>query len=206
MDERDDTDTLPATDRPADDDRLRVVLLVGSNREGRHGGVVGQWAAHQLWRRPDLEVDVIDLAELDLPAVHPAVRDERVHAFAARIDAADAFVVVTPEYNHGYPAALKHAIDQVNVEWRGKAVGFISYGGMSGGIRAVEQLRQVFAEVHAATVRDGVAFAGAWLLFDEHGELRDPTDAEAAAKLMLDQLVWWARALHDARAVRPYAA
>ena len=87
---------------------------------------------------------------------------------------ADAFVVVTPEYNHGYPAPLKELIDSVNAEWQAKPVAFVSYGGVSGGLRAVEQLRLVFAELHAVTIRDSVSFPGAWEQFDESGVLRNP--------------------------------
>jgi hypothetical protein len=76
------------------------------------------------------------------------------------IDAADAFVVVTPEYNHSYPASLKHAIDMAHGEWNTKPVAFVSYGGISGGLRAVEALRLVFAELHATTIRDTVSFHG----------------------------------------------
>ena len=79
-----------------------------------------------------------------------------------RLAAADAFVVVTPEYNHSYPAPVKTLIDWHFTEWQAKPVGFVSYGGMSGGLRAVEHLRGVFAELHAVTVRDTVSFHGAW--------------------------------------------
>jgi NAD(P)H-dependent FMN reductase len=122
-----------------------------------------------------------------------------VRAYAERIDRADAFVVVTPEYNHSYPAGLKQAIDLVHAPWRRKPVGFVSYGGMSGGLRAVEHLRTVFAELHATTVRDVVSFHMAWQQFGADGEPRDPTACDAAAKKLLDDLVWWAAALRTAR-------
>lgn len=82
----------------------------------------------------------------------------------------------------------------------------MSYGGVSGGLRAVEQLRLVFAELHAVTIRDSVSMHGASQLFDEHGSLRDPQAANAAAKLMLDELAWFAHALRSARASRPYGS
>jgi NAD(P)H-dependent FMN reductase len=126
-------------------------------------------------------------------------------AFADRIGEADAFVVVTPEYNHGYPGPLKVAIDTVVEQWQAKPVGFVSYGGVSGGLRAVEQLRGVFAELHAVTVREAVSFAHVWDRFDDDGALREPRRAEAAADRLLAQLGWWARALRRARALEPYA-
>ena len=116
------------------------------------------------------------------------------------IGQADAFVVVTPEYNHGYPAALKQAIDLPRSEWRRKPVAFVSYGGLGGGLRAVEQLRGVFAELHAVTMRDSVSFHMAWELFDESGALRQPAQSNAALTTMLDHLTWWATALRTARA------
>ena len=106
---------------------------------------------------------------------------------------------MTPEYNHSYPASLKQAIDVLNAPWRRKPVAFVSYGGMSGGLRAVEHLRGVFAELHATTIRETVSLHRHPLLFDEAGDLIDPAGPAAAAKVMLDDLVWWAAALRTAR-------
>ena len=122
-----------------------------------------------------------------------------------RLERADAFIIVTPEYNHGYPAPLKHLIDSVNKEWQAKPVAFVSYGGVSGGLRAVEQLRQVFAEVHATTMRNSVSFANAWEQFDERGNLFAPARAEKSMEMMLAQLRWWASALKIARHKVPYS-
>ncbi|MGA5193751.1 NADPH-dependent FMN reductase [Streptomyces exfoliatus] len=191
--------------------RLRIAVVIASVREGRFGPVVARWFVEQLGEHADLEVDTIDLAEVGLPMVFPAfgaqpAGDTAVAAEAVRgrLAAADAFVVVTPEYNHSFPASVKNLIDWHNVEWHAKPVGFVSYGGMAGGLRAVEQLRPVFAEVHAVTVRDTVSFHNAWSQFDADGA---PTDAEScgsAAKLMIDRLRWWAVALSEARAISPY--
>lgn len=196
-------DTIPTV--PAWDTPLRVAVIVGSTREGRFGPTVARWFTAQARQRDDMAVDVIDLADAGLPAVFPAEPGDAVRAYTRRIDAADAFVVVTPEYNHGYPASLKQAIDLAHDEWHAKPVAFVSYGGMAGGLRSVEQLRQVFAELHATTVRDTVSFHQAWAQFDADGQPRDPASGNAA-KRMLDQLAWWARALRDARARDPYAA
>lgn len=185
---------------------VRLAVIVGSNREGRFGSTVAEWFVAQAQPRADMAIDVIDLADVDLPIVYPARPSAAVVAYTDRIDQADAFVVVTPEYNHGYPAALKQAIDLAFYEWRAKPVAFVSYGGMAGGLRAVEQLRQVFAELHAVTVRDTVSFHMAHGQFDESGEPREPAGCNAAAKTMLDQLLWWAEALRTARAACPYAA
>lgn len=174
---------------------LHLTVLIGSTRPGRFGPTVAHWFARQAALRPDLHVDVLDLAEID----------PSDPAFAAAVDATDAVVVVTPEYNHSFPGPLKTAIDSLRSEWFTKPVGFVAYGGISGGLRAVEALRLVFAELHATTVRDTVSFALAWERFDGQGEPKDPAANEAAAR-MLDQLTWWAATLRTGRATRAYAA
>lgn len=179
---------------------LRVALIIGSTRQGRFGSVVANWFATQAARRVDLTLDVVDLIEVDLPSAYPSQRSATVSAYVEHIRLADAFVVVTPEYNHGYPAALKQAIDIPHEEWKAKAVGFVSYGGMAGGLQAVEQLRQVFAELHVVTVRDTVSFHNAHGAFDKSGQPREPEGPALAAATMLDQLLWWATALRVARA------
>ncbi|MDP9850128.1 NADPH-dependent FMN reductase [Streptosporangium lutulentum] len=191
---------------------LRVAVIVGSTRDGRFGPVVANWLLTHLAHREDMTVDLVDLAETPLPTVFPAFGQpaapgtaELLAAVSPRLAAADAFVIVTPEYNHSFPASLKNAIDWHNKEWHAKPVGFVSYGGLSGGLRAVEQLRVVLAELHAVTVRDTVSFHGAWTCFDADGTVKDPA-GDTAAKTMLDQLAWWAHALRDAKALRPYAA
>ncbi|WP_410570223.1 NADPH-dependent FMN reductase [Amycolatopsis sp. cmx-4-61] len=189
---------------------LRVAVIVGSVRGGRFGPVVANWVAAAADAHGDFVADVVDLAEADLPLAMPAFGAEPPAAVAAeaakvtpRLEAADAFVVVTPEYNHSYPASLKNAIDWHRPEWRAKPVAFVSYGGISGGLRAVEHLRPVFAELHAVTIRETVSFHGAQACFGEDGVPNDDA-AGVAAKAMLDQLGWWARSLAEARAARPY--
>lgn len=189
---------------------IRVAVVVGSTRKGRLSLTVANWFIAQARGHGDLDVDVIDLADTALPAELGGPPKDGVYdspgvsAFASRVAAADAFVIVTPEYNRGYPSGLKLAIDSVYSEWNAKPVGFVSHGGFSGGLRAVEQLRQVFAELHAVTIRDGVTFPMAGDQFGTGVNPRDPEGAAVAAKLMIDQLVWWAEALRLARAERPY--
>ena len=186
--------------------RLNIAVIVGSTREGRFGPTVAAWFVAEARQRDDITIDVIDLAEVDLPSIYPRRPSASVDAYVERLGRADGFVVITPEYNHGYPAALKQAIDLAYHEWRAKPVAFVSYGGMAGGLRAVEQLRQVFAELHATTVRDTVSFHLAHAAFDAAGNPHDSTGPAAAAKTMLDQLAWWATALRAARTATPYAA
>ncbi len=194
---------------------LRLAVIVGSVRAGRFGPTVSDWFAEEARNYGGYEVDVIDLAEADheLPLSFPDFRATvppdvaRVRAgLSERLAAADAFVIVTPEYNHSFPASLKNTIDWFNSEWHAKPVGFVSYGGMAGGQRAVEHLRQVFPELHAVTVRNTLSFHMAWERFSEDGRPRDEEGSNAAAKGMLRQLEWWGTALRDARAKFPYSS
>ncbi|AKZ55579.1 putative reductase [Streptomyces ambofaciens ATCC 23877] len=188
-------------------DPLRVTLIIGSNRHGRFGPVVSDWLLEHLRAHDGLVPEVVDVAATDLPTTF-APTPEAAAALAEitpKLAGADAFVVLTPEYNHSFPAGLKNLIDWHYGEWRAKPVGLVSYGGLAGGLRAVEHLRQVFAELHAVTVRDTVSFHNAGASFDARGALVDPSGPDAAAKTMLDQLVWWGRTLREAQERRPYA-
>ncbi|WP_405653356.1 NADPH-dependent FMN reductase [Streptomyces sp. RK9] len=189
---------------------VKVAVIVGSNREGRFGPVVAEWLLARVRAHEGFEADLIDLADVDLPtslSFRPSVEViAELDKVTPKLAEADAFVVLTPEYNHSYPASLKNVIDWHRDEWQAKPVALVSYGGISGGLRAVEHLRQVFAELHMVTVRDTVSFHNAGALFDDEGAHRDPSVAEAAAKGMLDQLHWWAWALRSAKETRSYGS
>jgi NAD(P)H-dependent FMN reductase len=185
---------------------LRVVILIGSTRQGRFAPVVANWFAKYIQTRQEFVTDIVDLAEVALPDVLSRNQEPAVEMLRGRLAVADAFVIVTPEYNHSFPAPLKSAIDWYSQEWRGRPVAFVAYGGSAGGLRAVEQLRQVFAELHAVTVRNAVGLAGVWELFDEAGQLRNPERHEKVAGTMLDQLAWWGQALKEGRSIRSYPA
>lgn len=184
------------TTASAQHDQYRLAVIFGSVREGRFVTTVGEWFVRQTGLRDDVKLDVIDLAR----------PDEAGRTFGERIDAADAVVVVVPEYNHSFPGELKTAIDSLNPQWHAKPVGFVSYGGRGGGLRAVEQLRLVFAELHAVTVRATVSFHDAWQAFGPDGEPVQADEAAQAAAALLDQLAWWAAALRRARNEGPYPA
>jgi NAD(P)H-dependent FMN reductase len=184
--------------------RMDVALIFGSTREERLCEVVAMWAAEQVWNQRRFSLDIVDPAEVALPMLHQHKDDTEVTALRRRLGNADAFVVVTPEYDHGYPAALKFLIDSADVEWQAKPVAFVSYGGSSGGLRAVEQLRLMCAELHAVTVLDTVSFTNVRRRFDASGHLLQPHRPAEAMAAMLDQLHWWAVALHAARKKRPY--
>ncbi|WP_326649952.1 MULTISPECIES: NAD(P)H-dependent oxidoreductase [unclassified Streptomyces] len=204
----------PLNSNPLNSAPLNLAVIIGSVREGRFGPVVANWFAEQAEQHGRFAVDVIDLADtplpLELPPVPPALEPEMTRpaemaGLTRRIGAADAIVVVTPEYNRSFPASLKAAIDWHYTEWHAKPVGFVGYSGGSGGLLAVEQLRQVFGELQAHTVRDVVSFPRYYELFGPDGTLRNPEGPNGAAKVLLDQLLWWGSVLHDARRDRPYA-
>jgi NAD(P)H-dependent FMN reductase len=187
------------------DDRIKLALIYGSTREGRLCDTVAQWTVAEIGRHPGFLLDVIDPATLELPQRHLRTANAAVGLLKERFANADGFIVVTPEYNHGYPAALKFVIDSVSESWCAKPVGFVSYGGISGGIRAVEQLRQVFAELNAMTVRESVTIANVWEQFDDNGELRQAERYSRSMATMLAKLDWWAVALRVAREAKPYS-
>ncbi|MET8799169.1 NAD(P)H-dependent oxidoreductase [Nocardia sp. NPDC004568] len=189
---------------------LRLAVIVGSVREGRFGPVVASWIAAQAARHDGFEIDVIDLAEAEIPLALPAVppalepnppRPAGMRDLSERLGAADAFIIVTPDYNRSFPASLKAVIDWHFTQWQGKAIAFVGYSGASGGLLAIEQLRQVFNELDAHTVREYVSFPRYYLLFGEDGQLHAPAEPEAQAQAMLGRLRWWAEALTAARAV-----
>ena len=170
----------------------KVVIIIGSVREGRFGPVVADWVAARAREHGAFEVDVVDLADIDLPLALPAEsplyagdaypRPAGMAELTTRLDAADAFVLVTPEYNHSYPASLKTAIDWHFTQWAAKPVAFVSYGGAAGGRHAVLHLENVLTELHAVTIRDGLAFPNYFTNFVD-GE---PLDTESATYAKVD--------------------
>ncbi|KUJ64708.1 FMN reductase [Streptomyces albus subsp. albus] len=197
-----------------DNNKHKLVVIVGSVREGRFGPVVGSWVAEQARLHGGFEVEVVDLAEIDIPLALPAEspkfagdaypRPTGMAALTSALAGADAFIVVTPEYNHSYPASLKAAIDWHFTQWTAKPVAFVSYGGAAGGRHAVLHLENVLTELHAVTIRDGLAFPNYFTAWQD-GRPLDP-EAPGYAKTLLEQLDWWAGALRSAREAAPYPA
>ncbi|MEU0948211.1 NAD(P)H-dependent oxidoreductase [Streptomyces canus] len=195
-----------------ENDKYKLVVVVGSVREGRFGPVVASWVAEQAAAHGGFEVVVVDLAGIDVPLSLPAVspkyagddypRPAGMAPLTSALQSADAFIVITPEYNHSYPASLKAAIDWHFTQWTAKPVAFVSYGGAAGGRHAVLHLENVLTELHAVTVRDGLAFPRYFTAWQD-GRPLDP-EAPGYAKTLLEQLFWWAGALHSARGTTPY--
>ncbi|MDR0344835.1 MAG: NAD(P)H-dependent oxidoreductase [Nocardiopsaceae bacterium] len=194
--------------------KRKLVIVIGSVRQGRFGPVVASWVAGQARMHGGFDVEVADLADAEIPLSLPEVppkfagdsypRPAGMASLTSSLVEADAFILVTPEYNHGYPASLKAAIDWHFTQWTAKPVAFVSYGGAAGGRHAVLHLENVLTELHAVTIRDGLAFPDYFATWEE-GQPRDP-EAPGYAKAMLDQLAWWASALSAARDAAPYPA
>ncbi|MFO7962097.1 MAG: NAD(P)H-dependent oxidoreductase [Nitriliruptoraceae bacterium] len=169
-----------------------AVVLASTNPEGA-GVRIARWFEDRAGALTDAKLDPVRVD------ADPAV-------FRQVIAAADAVVVITPEYNHSFPGPLKTAIDELREEWFATPVGFITYGGISGGLRAAEALRVVFGELHTVTIRETISFTDASAAFGSDGEPTDRVGPDAAATRFLEVLLWWARALRQATEITPYPA
>lgn len=186
-------------------ERRCIGVILGSIRDGRINDRIAHWVLRQLHHH-GFATRVIDPADPDLLPVQTG-DDKAVRELRRRMENLDGFVIVTPEYNHAEPGWLKTLIDSVTAEWWARPVGLIGYGGISGGLRAVEALRIILAELHTVTLRDTLSFASPWRRFDEMGHILDPEDAaaaEAAMAVFAHRLDWWVEALAHARQARPY--
>jgi NAD(P)H-dependent FMN reductase len=165
----------------------------------------------QLKTRVDADFQLVDLRDFPLPFFNnplPPVSGQcapEAAGWAEIVGAGDGYMIITPEYNHGYPAVLKNALDHVYREWKAKPVAFVSYGGVGGGQRAVEQLRSVAAELQMIPTREQLAIPLVWMAFDESGAIRQQ-GADQALKRMVDELLVWTQALKSARSVAEIAA
>ncbi len=189
-------------------DKLRIGIILASVRQGRRGEKFSNWIQALLAERPDVEVRLLDLRDYPLggyayeknPAgIEQTYEDETARRWSETIHGLDAFVVVTPEYNRGYPGQLKNAFDHVFLGWQYKPIGFVSYGGSASGARAVEQLLGVVVEARMVPVRTGVNIRLIGLQLDDQQRPADAFYARRAAG-MIDELLWWARATKRARA------
>jgi NAD(P)H-dependent FMN reductase len=191
---------------------IGVGLILASAREGRRGEAFARWMHGLLAERPGVEAELLDLRDWPLPPY--AHRDSPVVAekafapgslegrWSEKIAAQDGFLVVTPEYNHGYPGQLKNALDAVYGPWNHKAIAFVSYGGFAAGARAVEQLRLVAIELRMVPVRDELNVKLAGYAADEQGRPADPAYGRKA-KATIDDLLWWTRVLKEGRERHP---
>ncbi|MBE7189659.1 NAD(P)H-dependent oxidoreductase [Jatrophihabitans endophyticus] len=187
---------------------MKLQIVVASTRPGRIGPVIGDWFTQQAKAHGGFDVEVTDLAELALPfldeANHPMLgkyEHEHTKRWSATVAGSDAFALVVPEYNHSFTAPIKNALDFLNKEWAYKPVGFVSYGGVSGGMRAVAMLKQVVATLRMVPVVDAVTIPMVRTMLDEQGF--HPTEiVEASVAPMLDELARLAGPLAAVREAR----
>lgn len=191
---------------------VSVGVILSSVREVRKGEAFATWIYNLLAARADVKPDLLDLKEFvfpGYPAAESAAMAEKKYAEGSleqrwrdRVAALDSFVIVTPEYSHGYPGALKNALDHIYAGWNYKPVGFVSYGFSASGARAVEQLRLVAVELRMIPIRDEVNLPMLTLATDDRGQ---PSDAfyQKRAALMIDELLWWTRMAKDGRERHP---
>jgi NAD(P)H-dependent FMN reductase len=165
---------------------------------------VANWVLEIARKRSDAEYEIVDIKDYELPLLDEPIppsmgkyQQPHTKRWATKIASLDAFVFVSPEYNHGIPAALKNAIDFLFAEWHHKAAGFVSYGG-AGGARAVEQLRPVLAEVHVATVRAQVLLS-LMTDFENFTTFKPAPHHEPLVAAVLDQVLAWGGALKPLR-------
>ena len=188
-----------------------ISVIIGSTREGRFSEKPANWIFQHLQKREGIEAKMLDLRDFPMPffdqPAPPAMpgrapyEHEVVKRWTAAIAASDGFVFVTPEYNYGPSAVLKNAIDWVYPEWNRKAAGFVSYGSVMGA-RSVQQLRQVLTEVQVAPIRSSVHIPPAtlWAHFKGGDVDKGLTEVDSQAQTMIDDLLWWTKALKTARA------
>ena len=182
-----------------------LTVIVGSTRPGRAGAPIAEWFAERARVHGGFDVEVADLAEIGLPLLdepnHPRLGQytkQHTKDWSAIIDRADAVVFVTPEYNYGYPATIKNAIDFLHREWRDKPVGFVSYGGVAAGTRAVQQLKQVVTTLRMVPVFDSVNIPFHVQLLSD-GKFAASDLLNQSADTMLDELLRLEAALHPLR-------
>ncbi len=182
-------------------------VIIGSTRPGRVGPAVADWITARARAHGFFDVELVNLAEVNLPMFneprHPRFgqyEHQHTRDWSATISRGDAFIFVVPEYNYGFNAATKNAIDYLHTEWQHKAVGFASYGGVAAGTRAVQMLKQVMTTLKMVPVFDSVNIPFVQQFLGPDGKLQPSDIMQTAATAMLDELARWTPALRQLRA------
>ena len=186
---------------------FKLGIVIASVREGRVGLPVAEWCSDRAGRHARFDVTLIDLKDLELPVFaeqhHPRLQryeSDKQKAWSAIVAGIDAFVFVTPEYNHGTAPALVNALDYLFVEWNYKAAAFVSYGGMSGGVRAVQMAKQSLIALKVVPIVEVVAIPFVAQAIDrESGAFKASEQHDKAAATMFDELHRWTTALASLR-------
>ena len=185
---------------------LNLKIIVASTRPGRKGLAIAEWVHNIALRHPDFNAELLDLAVVNLPFLdephHPMMQQyEHQHTkdWSATINSADAFIIVTPEYNYSFTAPLKNALDYLYKEWNYKPVGLVGYGGVAAGTRALQALKQVLTAQKMMPLPESVNIAFFQQYFDEGGKFAGDERLEKSADLMLNELKRWTVALNSMR-------
>lgn len=191
---------------PPDQERPTLQVIVASTRPGRVGLPVGRWFHQRATRHGAFEVEWVDLKEIALPFMdepqHPRLQryqHQHTKKWSALVERADAFAFVMPEYNFGLSAPLKNALDYLNLEWHYKPAGFVSYGGVSGGTRAVQMVKQVVTTLKIMPMSEAVSIPFVKQFLTDEGEIHANETMDQAADAMLDELLRWENALRPLR-------
>jgi NAD(P)H-dependent FMN reductase len=183
-----------------------VKLITASTRPGRKGPAVAAWMHGEMLKHSELLVESLDLAEINLPfldeAEHPRFKKyekEHTKSWSKTIDGADAYIIVTPEYNYGFPAPLKNALDFLYHEWSYKPVAFVSYGGLAGGTRSVQMLKQVVTAMKMMPIVESVNIPAFTKHIDEKGVFKGDERLDKGAHEMILELLKWTKALKGMR-------
>jgi NAD(P)H-dependent FMN reductase len=187
---------------------VNIKIIAGSTRPGRFNTQPSRWLMEQADKFDEsTNFELVDLAEINLPLLDEANspisgKCEKAHtkSWAKIIGQADGFVIVTPEYNHSIPGALKNAIDYLFAEWNYKPVAYVSYGSAAGGSRAVEHLRGVAGELKMFDLREQILLPNYWDHLDSKGAYQFAPEHEVMAQKLLNQIVFWAERMKTARA------
>lgn len=184
----------------------KLKILTSTNRSGAKGRSVADWITEFAKQNSDFDVELLDLAEINLPFMdephHPVLKNyqfEHTKKWSEKIDEADAFIIVLAEYNYGYPAPIKNAIDYLHQEWKYKPVGFVSYGGVSAGLRAVQMLKQVLTTLSMMPLTQQVNLPFFSKEIDENGVFHPNDSATRSAGVMLDELKKWSESMKTLR-------
>jgi NAD(P)H-dependent FMN reductase len=181
---------------------LSLKIILASTRPGRKGPAIAAWIYDLAGKRSTFSTELLDLAEINLPFFdepkHPRFKEythEHTMKWSKVIDAADAFILVTAEYNYGYPAVLKNALDFLSQEWAYKPAGFVSYGGVAAGTRAVQQLKQVVTALNMMPIPVAVHIPFFTKYIAADGKFNPDEHLVKSAGLMFDELEKWTKAL-----------
>jgi NAD(P)H-dependent FMN reductase len=184
----------------------KLIVLVASTRPGRVGSTVGQWFAKLADEHGAYDVELVELEDMNLPLFnephHPAMGKyvhEHTKDWSAKVDGADAFVFVTPEYNFGTPPSLTNALTYLVNEWKYKPVGFASYGGISGGIRSVQDTKLALTTFKMVPMYEAVVIPNVGGELDDNGTFVAKEIHDQSANAMLDELLRWTNALASLR-------